>query len=71
MMADNGARIIADNLEQIFSQFVSIETEYASSGTGIGLYLSRKIIEAHGGTITAQSEGLGHGTTYIVELLNS
>ena len=39
-----------------------------SNGLGVGLYLSRRIITAHGGNITAQSEGTGKGSTFIVQL---
>ncbi len=67
---DNGAGIAPDNLERIFDQFLSIETQYATVGTGIGLYLSRKIMEALGGSLTAQSHGIGHGATFIVEFPN-
>ena len=63
-----GAGIAPKNLEIIFDQFVTIPTEYSTTGTGIGLYLCRKIIEAHGGKITAQSKGRGQGATFIVEL---
>jgi PAS domain S-box-containing protein len=59
---DNGAGIDPKDLEQIFDQFVTIETEYSTQGTGIGLYLSREIMKAHGGTINAFSDGKGHGT---------
>ena len=38
------------------------------SGLGIGLYLSKRIIEAHRGTISAESEGEGKGSTFIVKL---
>ena len=38
------------------------------SGLGIGLYLSKRIIEAHGGTIHAESRGEGKGSTFIVRL---
>ncbi|ATX79102.1 Signal transduction histidine kinase [Mariprofundus aestuarium] len=39
-----------------------------SNGLGVGLYLSRRIVTAHGGNITAQSEGPGKGSTFIVQL---
>jgi K+-sensing histidine kinase KdpD len=65
---DSGARIAHEDLERIFDQFVSIETEYSATGTGIGLYLSRKIMEAHGGTIKAHSEGRGLGSVFTIEL---
>ncbi len=65
---DNGAGIRPENLDIIFEQFVSIPTEYSVIGTGIGLYLCRKTLEAHGGKITAQSKGLGHGATFIIVL---
>ncbi|MDX8404467.1 MAG: ATP-binding protein [Mariprofundaceae bacterium] len=38
------------------------------SGLGIGLYLSKRIIEAHGGTISAESSGEGKGSTFIITL---
>lgn len=65
---DNGAGIDQKNLKLIFEQFVSIETKYSVTGTGIGLYVSQKIIEAHKGTIIAQSEGVGRGATFTIEL---
>lgn len=67
-VSDNGAGFAATDLETIFEQFVTIPTEYATMGTGIGLYLCRKIIEAHDGTITVQSKGRGQGATFIIEL---
>ncbi|MFX0122715.1 MAG: PAS domain S-box protein [Candidatus Hodarchaeota archaeon] len=67
-ICDNGAGIAPEHLGSIFEQFISYQTEYAAGGTGIGLYLSRKILEVHGGNITAQSAGQGHGSTFIIEL---
>ncbi len=67
-VVDNGAGIAPTNIEIIFEQFVSIPTDYSATGTGIGLYLCREIIEAHEGRITAQSEGPGHGATFTIEL---
>ncbi len=65
---DNGAGITHDNLERIFHQFTAIPTQYSEGGTGIGLYLSRMIVEAHGGKLTAHSEEKGQGSMFLVEL---
>jgi signal transduction histidine kinase len=59
---DNGAGIKLKHLKKIFGQFVTIPTKYSDKGSGIGLYLSKVIIEGHGGQITAYSEGLEKGT---------
>ncbi|MFX0183814.1 MAG: PAS domain S-box protein [Candidatus Hodarchaeota archaeon] len=68
IVSDNGAGIEPSNLTKIFDQFVSIETEYSVTGTGIGLYLSLEIINVHGGTIIAQSDGLGQGSQFIISI---
>lgn len=59
---DNGSGIKPKHLKKIFGQFVTIPTKYSDKGSGIGLYLSKVIIEGHGGQITAYSEGLDKGT---------
>ena len=51
-VSDNGCGIAPEHLSAIFEPFVT----YKSSGTGLGLPLSRRIIEAHGGTLTVHSE---------------
>ncbi|MHA1968869.1 MAG: sensor histidine kinase [Candidatus Hodarchaeales archaeon] len=68
IIRDNGAGISPEHLNTIFEQFVTFPTEYATGGTGIGLYLARKILEAHDGKIIAQSAGKGHGSSFIIEL---
>ncbi|MFX0126273.1 MAG: ATP-binding protein [Candidatus Hodarchaeota archaeon] len=65
---DNGVGIATENIERIFEQFVSIPTKFSVTGTGIGLYVSRMIIEKHGGTIKAKSEGLDKGASFIIDL---
>jgi len=64
---DNGIGIATENIERIFEQFVSIPTKFSVTGTGIGLYLSRMIIEKHGGTIKAKGKGLDQGS-FIIDL---
>jgi len=67
-VADNGAGIAPDDLIRIFESFTAIPTQYSVGGTGIGLLISRMITEAHGGSLTAQSEGNAQGATFILEL---
>jgi signal transduction histidine kinase len=66
-ISDNGAGIDPKNLNIIFEQFVSIPTEYSVRSMGIGLFISRKIIEAHNGTINAHSDGIGKGSVFKIE----
>lgn len=71
IIEDNGAGIHSSNIKSIFEQFISTPTKYYAGGTGIGLYISRKIAQAHGGTLVAQSEGEGKGAKFILELPRS
>lgn len=61
--ADTGVGIAPDNLAQIFEPYYSTK----ETGIGLGLPLTKKIIEEHGGQITVASE-LGQGTTFTVTL---
>lgn len=65
-VVDHGAGIDPDQLSKIFDKFVRIR-EGAVTGTGLGLYISRRIVEAHQGRIWAESS-LGEETRFIVEL---
>jgi signal transduction histidine kinase len=66
---DQGRGIAAADLERIFRRFARAETERSKTqGLGLGLYIARAIIQAHGGTITAESPGLGEGATFILRL---
>ncbi|WP_323791377.1 HAMP domain-containing sensor histidine kinase [Nocardioides sp.] len=65
-VVDRGVGIEADQLERIFDKFVRTRTGTVS-GTGLGLYISRRIVEDHDGRIWAQSEP-GGATTFVVEL---
>jgi PAS domain S-box-containing protein len=68
IVSDNGAGIAEADLDRIFDRFVSIPTKYSVKGSGIGLYLSRMLIEAHSGTLIASSPGLDKGSTFVIEL---
>lgn len=65
-VADQGAGIASQNLDRIFSRFERAISANIS-GLGLGLYISRQIVEAHGGKIWAESV-VGEGTTFFVQL---
>jgi len=69
-ISDNGVGIASRDLELVFDRFYQAGEELTrgGSGSGLGLYLAREIIRAHGGTITARSEGHGKGAALTVEL---
>ena len=67
---DTGIGIARENLEHIFERFVQVEHARVrtESGVGLGLAVARQIAELHGGTIHAESNGVGTGTTLRVRL---
>ena len=65
--SDQGIGFEAQYAERVFSLFQRLHGRDEYSGTGIGLALCRKIVERHGGTITAQS-ALGEGAVFTVYL---
>ena len=67
---DTGIGLPADRLEAIFEMFSQVETALSRSrgGLGIGLSLTRRLLEMHGGTIVARSAGPGHGSEFEVRL---
>ncbi len=67
---DTGIGISPDILPQIFDLFTQADHTLAHSqgGLGIGLTLVRQLVEIHGGTVTAASEGIGQGSTFTVRL---
>jgi PAS domain S-box-containing protein len=69
-VADNGIGIPADALDEVFRMFSQVKTaqDRSDGGLGIGLALSKGIVELHGGTITVTSAGSGQGSEFTVEL---
>ncbi len=67
---DSGIGIAPDILPQIFELFIQADQSLAHSqgGLGIGLTLVRKLVEIHGGTVTAASPGIGQGSTFTIRL---
>ena len=63
---DNGVGIAAEELEAVFRPFYrsSDEVTRRTPGTGIGLFVAREIMTAHGGRLMARSEGRGRGATF-------
>ncbi len=64
---DEGIGIAPEDLQRIFERFERGVSERHYGGLGLGLYITRKIVEAMGGTVKAQST-LGQGATFTVEL---
>lgn len=66
-IADNGQGIALEDFEKIFSPFQQLNEErHRASGVGIGLFLSRQMVEMHGGSIHVQSQGKGLGSRFSV-----
>jgi signal transduction histidine kinase len=67
-VSDNGIGIQEGSLERIFQPFVQLDssTNRKYQGTGLGLSLTRSLVELHGGKIWAESEGEGKGSTFRV-----
>ena len=61
---DTGAGIASENMGKIFEGFFRVDTPYSriTEGTGLGLPLSKKLVELHGGKFAVISEGLNKGT---------
>jgi two-component system, OmpR family, phosphate regulon sensor histidine kinase PhoR len=68
-VSDNGIGILEEERERLFERFFRSQTalERQIQGTGLGLYISKAIVDAHDGRIAVQSAE-GRGTSFVVEL---
>ncbi|RKU00256.1 hybrid sensor histidine kinase/response regulator [Burkholderia sp. Nafp2/4-1b] len=69
-VTDHGVGIAPSSLESIFELFEQERKPdlHPSDGFGLGLAICRSFVELHGGMISAESDGLGHGATFTVRL---
>jgi signal transduction histidine kinase len=67
---DSGEGIAPEHLPHLFDRFYRADRARArdTGGAGLGLAIVRAIVQAHGGTVTAHSAGMGQGSTFVVTL---
>jgi CheY-like chemotaxis protein len=73
VVSDSGAGIAPEFLPHVFERFRQADSRLSREygGLGLGLAISHELIELHGGTIRAESDGAGKGATFSVRLLQS
>ena len=69
-VSDQGPGIPKTELKRIFKRFYRVPGPLATrvKGTGLGLYIVRSVAKRHGGRAWAESEGPGHGSTFVLQL---
>ena len=71
-VADTGRGIAKEDVSKLFTKFGRLENSYVavaeSGGTGLGLYITKSLVELHKGTVDVTSEGLGHGCQFTFSL---
>jgi PAS domain S-box-containing protein len=67
---DHGIGIAPEHLRKVFDLFTQVDQslDRTRGGLGIGLTLARRLVELHGGTLTASSEGPGRGSEFVIRL---
>jgi signal transduction histidine kinase len=65
---DSGVGIAPDVLPHVFELFVQAAHDRSQGGLGIGLHLVKSLVELHGGTVAAHSDGPGRGSEFVVRL---
>lgn len=71
-ICDNGRGISPEDINKLFTKFGRLDNSYVkvaeSSGTGLGLYITKSLVEIHKGQVTAKSEGVDRGATFSFSL---
>jgi CheY-like chemotaxis protein len=67
---DQGIGFTSEDIPRMFELFAQLDTsrQRTVGGLGVGLTLAREVVELHGGTLNAHSEGQGHGSEFVVRL---
>ena len=67
---DTGEGLASEDLAAVFDRFYRADRSRSrdTGGSGLGLAIVKGIVEAHGGTVEARSEGRGRGSTFTVRL---
>jgi signal transduction histidine kinase len=69
-VTDTGMGISREEISGLFEKFTRARdaNKVNTTGTGLGLYVAKQLVEGHGGTIRAESDGPGKGSRFVVEL---
>ena len=69
-VSDTGIGLRPEDRERIFSAFEQVDSTYSriQNGTGLGLALTRRLIQLHSGTISVHSPGVNQGSTFTITL---
>jgi signal transduction histidine kinase len=70
VVADTGQGIPPEHLPHLFERFYRVDTarDRTQGGSGIGLAIAKALVQAHGGRISAHSEGPGRGSQFVIEI---
>jgi PAS domain S-box-containing protein len=67
-VADTGKGVSSENLPHLFEPLWQAEGSHGYGGLGLGLAIAKKMVDLHGGSIRAESVGLGQGTAFFVRM---